>query len=64
MTCSHKVFCCERQDGCSLPFGLEGGMVDGLLGHLWVLGVDREVVGVRDLVLYSSLRRVAASCGI
>ena len=25
--------CCERPDGRSLPFDLEGGMVDGVLVH-------------------------------
>ena len=43
--------CCERRDGRSLPFYLEVGMIDGLLGHSRVLGVDREVVGGRELVL-------------
>ncbi len=50
--------------GRSLLFDLEGDMVDGLLRHSRVLGVDREVVVGRELVLYSSLRRGTESCGV
>ena len=31
---------CERPYGRSLPFDLEGGMGDELLGYLWVTRVD------------------------
>ena len=46
-----KCPCGERLDGCSLSFDLDGGIVNGQLGH-------PEVAGLVRLVAASGVKRM------
>ena len=55
----------KRLYGRSFPLDLEGGMVDGLLGHSGVIWGDKSTNGVdRELLQLASLRLAAASCEV